>query len=219
MKSFKQFLIEGEKFIYGINHLNAGAGDEIIDLAKKMGYTIEPGAKHIKVFNPKTNELVTLVSRGGSPAPGRMRQALLDIEKNQRVMGGFSGRNITVKEIKKEMAANPKASGLRAMVGGAAPIIGSIAGEMIAPEVEKVGEETGLIDLIAKGITSIVPTDILAAGPSPAEEKRQNLELTQRLKSMGSKSGRLVGPFGIDIGGEEEEEEQEKEEEEEDEEI
>jgi hypothetical protein len=211
MKRFKEFLIEGEKFIYGINHLNAGAGDEIIDLAKKMGYTVEPGARHIKIFNPKTNELVTLVSRGGSPAPGRMRQALLDIEKNQKIMGGFAGRNITVKEIKKEMAANPKASGLRAMAGAAPSIIGSVAGEMIAPEVEKAGEETGLIDLIAKGISKVVPTDILAAGPSPAEQTRQNLELTQKLKNVGVESGRLVGPMGIDVGGEEEEEEEDEE--------
>jgi len=210
MKRFKEFLIEGEKFIYGINHLNSCAGDEIIDLARKMGYTIEPGARHVKIFNPKTNELVTVISRGGSPAPGRMRQALLDIEKNQKVMGGFAGRNITVKEIKKEMAANPKASGLRAMAGAAPSIIGSVAGEILAPEVEKAGEETGLIDLIAKGITSIVPTDILAAGPSPAEETRQNLEITKRLKNMGIESGRMQGPLGIDIGGEEEEDDDEK---------
>jgi len=208
MKTFKQFLIEGEKFIYGINHLNAGAGDEIIDLAKRMGYNIEAGTK-TKIINPKTNELVTVISRGGSPFPGRMRRALLDLEADQRKMGGFAGRNITGKEIKKEMATNPKASGLRAMAGAAPSIIGSVAGEMIAPEVEKAGEETGIIDLIAKGISKVVPTDILAAGPSPAEETRQNLELTQKLKNMGVESGRLVGPMGIDIGGEEEEEEEE----------
>ena len=98
------------------------------------------------------------------------------------------------------------------MAGAAPSIIGSVAGQMIAPEVEKAGEETGLIDLIAKGISKVVPTDILAVGPSPAEETRQNLEITQKLKSMGSKSGRLVGPFGIDIGGEEEEEEEEEDE-------
>jgi len=209
MKRFKEFLIEGEKFIYGINHLNAGVSDEIIDLASKLGYTVESGAKHVKVLNPKTNEIVAIISRGGSPGPGRMRQALLDIERDQKRMGGFAGRNITVKEIKKEMAANPKASGLRAMVGAAPSIIGSVAGQMIAPEVEKAGEETGIIDMIAKGISKVVPTDILAAGPSPAEETRQNLEITQKLKDMGVESGRLRGPIGTDIGGEEEEEEDE----------
>ena len=85
------------------------------------------------------------------------------------------------------------------IVGG--PLVAQAAGEILAPHVQKAGEELGIIDGIAKGISSVVPTNILAAGQSPAEEEREKQKQSDELKKMGFRSGRFRGPMGIDIGG------------------
>jgi hypothetical protein len=105
------------------------------------------------------------------------------------------------------LAANPslaagtkmqQAAGQVRAVGG--PLVAQLAGEMLAPYVQKAGEETGLINALARGISAVVPNSILAAGNSPAEDERADEQISANLRKMGSKSGRLTGPMGIDIG-------------------
>ena len=105
------------------------------------------------------------------------------------------------------VAANPSlASGTKVQqvvgqtkaIGG--PLVAQLAGELVAPYVEKMGEKTGIIDTLAKGISAVIPNSILAAGNSPADNERADQEISNNLKKMGIKSGRVSGPMGIDIG-------------------
>jgi hypothetical protein len=76
-------------------------------------------------------------------------------------------------------------------------LAGELAGEyLVKPAAEKIG----LTDLLAKGISAVVPNSVLAAGNSPAEDERADEEISNNLRRMGIKSGRLTGPMGIDIG-------------------
>jgi len=105
------------------------------------------------------------------------------------------------------LAANPslaagtkmqQAAGQVKAVGG--PLVAQLAGGLVAPYVQKAGEETGLIDALARGISAVVPNSLLAAGNSPAEDERADEQISANLRKMGIKSGRLAGPMGIDIG-------------------
>lgn len=76
-------------------------------------------------------------------------------------------------------------------------LAGELAGEyLVKPAAEKIG----LTDLVTKGISTVVPNSLLAAGNSPAEDERADEEISNNLKRMGIRSGRLRGPMGIDIG-------------------
>ena len=90
---------------------------------------------------------------------------------------------------------------LRTAATGLGPTVAGIAGELAGEYVVKpAAENLGLTDLVAKGISAIVPNSILAAGNSPAEDERADEEISNNLKRLGIKSGRLRGPMGIDIG-------------------
>jgi hypothetical protein len=83
------------------------------------------------------------------------------------------------------------------LVQGGVGLAGELAGEyLVKPAAEKIG----LTDLLAKGISAVVPNSVLAAGNSPAEDERADEEISNNLRRMGIKSGRLTGPMGIDIG-------------------
>jgi hypothetical protein len=90
---------------------------------------------------------------------------------------------------------------LRTAATGLGPTVAGIAGELAGEYVVKpAAENLGLTDLLAKGISAVVPNSILAAGNSPAEDERADEQISNDLKKMGIKSGRLRGPMGIDIG-------------------
>ena len=76
-------------------------------------------------------------------------------------------------------------------------LAGELAGEYV---VKPAAEKIGLTDLVAKGISAVVPNSILAAGNSPAEDERADEEMSNNLTRAGIRSGRLRGPMGIDIG-------------------
>lgn len=78
-----------------------------------------------------------------------------------------------------------QAVGTAKAVGG--PILAQVAGTLAAPYVEKAGEETGVIDALAKGIGAVVPNSWLAAGQSPAEEEQEKEKERKELKKLGMK--------------------------------
>lgn len=136
MKSFKEFLHEDtQRYIWGINHTDARANEEIIKLAQLMGYEIVEGGKHIKIMNPVTGRQATAVSRGGGSDPYANRMALTQLLSDQLGMGGFA-RDFSFKEIKKAMAANPKASGLRAIGAAGLATAAGVAGGALSQGVE-----------------------------------------------------------------------------------
>ena len=61
-------------------------------------------------------------------------------------------------------------------------MVAQLAGELVAPYVEKMGEKTGIIDTLAKGISAVIPNSILAAGNSPADNERADQEISNNLK-------------------------------------
>jgi hypothetical protein len=113
----------GQKFVFGVNHMDSGAWRDILKLSETLGYNVERGGNHMKIISPKTNELVTVVSIGTGSLPGRMKTALNDIQAHQAKVGGLDGRTMNMKDVRKEMSQNPRASGLRAI--GAAGIAGA----------------------------------------------------------------------------------------------
>jgi hypothetical protein len=113
----------GQKYVFGINHTDNGAWKDILKLSETLGYNVERGGNHMKIFDPKTNELVTIVSTGTGSLPGRMKTALNDIQAHQTKIGGLDGRTMDMKDVRKAMSENPRASGLRAI--GAAGIAGA----------------------------------------------------------------------------------------------
>ena len=105
MKSFKQYLVEGsDKYLFGINHTDKGAADEIVKLARTIGYNVEPGGSHIKIMHPKNGSQVTVVSRGREIRPERNRRSLLDIHADQLATGNFNGRIHDMKSIRKMLS-------------------------------------------------------------------------------------------------------------------
>jgi hypothetical protein len=113
----------GQKFVFGINHMDSGAWKDVLKLAETMGYNVVRGGNHMKISDPKTNELVAVVSVGTGSLPGRTKTALNDIQTHQAKVGGLDGRTMDMKDVRKAMSLNPKASGLRAI--GAAGIAGA----------------------------------------------------------------------------------------------
>lgn len=147
MKSFKEFLLEDDmggtqRYIFGINHVDRRANEDILNLARTMGYEIVEGGSHIKIMNPKTGELAATVSRGGGANPYAARMALSQLAADQAKIGGFA-RDMTVKEIQKAMRANPKASGLRAIGAAGLAGAGAVAGGALTQGVEAVTNVLG----------------------------------------------------------------------------
>lgn len=105
MKSFKRYLTEGsDKYLFGVNHTDKGAADEIVKLARTIGYNVEPGGSHIKIMHPKNGSQVTVVSRGREIRPERNRRSLLDIHADQLATGNFNGRIHDLKSIRKMLS-------------------------------------------------------------------------------------------------------------------
>jgi predicted RNA binding protein YcfA (HicA-like mRNA interferase family) len=110
MLSFSQFLLledddfpSNQKYLYGINHTDRDASDEILKLAGSLGYRIsQQRGGHIQIHHPETGEHVTVVSMG-TGGPKRYRDALKQIHDHQMSIGGFSGFEHDIKSIKKEM--------------------------------------------------------------------------------------------------------------------
>lgn len=68
---------------------------------------------------------------------------------------------------------SPSASLRKTVTALSGPVIAGYAGEKLAEPVKTASEEIGLTDLIAKGISAIIPNEWLAAGESPAEQERR----------------------------------------------
>jgi len=107
MKRFTEYLLEG-KFLYGINHTDKGAGDEIKKLANVLGYEIKEGGSHIRIIDKKTGEGVTSISRGREIHPGRFRTALTQISRHQRSINGNDGTKQDMKELKRNKLREEK---------------------------------------------------------------------------------------------------------------
>ena len=105
----------GQKFVFGVNHLDSNAWKDILKLSETLGYNVERGGNHMKIISPKTGELVTTVSVGTGSMPGRMKTALNDIQAHQAKIGGLDGRTMDLKDVRKAMSQDPRSSGLRAI--------------------------------------------------------------------------------------------------------
>lgn len=68
---------------------------------------------------------------------------------------------------------SPSASLRKTVTALSGPVIAGYAGEKLAEPVKTASEEIGLTDLVAKGISAIIPNEWLAAGESPAEQERR----------------------------------------------
>jgi len=185
MKSFRQFLSEGGQ-LFGIDPLGNRSRAEVLKLAQNVGYTVTEGPKHTKIINPKTGQLVASLSHGANRNEWNEKYALRNLARDLEASGS---------QLRPEMPAKVVSDKIRSGISqgrgfpraAVAPLAGpaaQIAGEVLAQPVQRAGESSGLIDAIAKGISAVVPTDILAAGPSPAEEERQNQETEEKLRKM-----------------------------------
>ncbi len=108
MLTFLQFLNEEsqQKYLYGINHTDQDAPEQIKKLAILLGYIINRGqgkrkSGHIQIHHPETGEHVTVIST--SSGIKRHRDALKQIHDHQQQIGGFSGFDHTMHTIKKEL--------------------------------------------------------------------------------------------------------------------
>lgn len=154
-----------------------GTEQKLRDFARTLGHELPRG------------DLATLMQKGEITIPARQTGLASGPAPAQAISAQSSPTTSKIQNAARTAKA----------VGG--PMVAQIAGEMLAPEVEKIGEKTGIIDALAKGISSIVPNDILAAGSSPAEQERADQKVSERLKNMGIQSGRLRGPMGVNVGG------------------
>ena len=167
------------------------------DLTKVTNKAID---QDVKAFRTKSGSGVNvsgLVDETGQQFIARGQRGGTKVEPNI----GYNASGPAPLAANPSLAAGTKmqqAAGQVRAVGG--PLVAQLAGEMLAPYVQKAGEETGLIDALARGISAVVPNSILAAGNSPAEDERADEQISANLRKMGSKSGRLTGPMGIDIG-------------------
>jgi hypothetical protein len=185
MKSFREYLMEGSGGqIFGIDPFGNRAKAEIMKMAANVGYTVAEGPKHTKIINPKTGQLVAAISHGANRSEYNERLVLKNLAKDLEASGSQLRPQMPAKTVSDRIRSGiaqgksfPRAAGLPG-------IAAQVAGEAIAAPLQQAGEESGLIDTLAKGISSIVPTDILASGPSPAEEERQEQETEERLKRM-----------------------------------
>lgn len=185
MKSFKKFISEGGQ-LFGIDPLGNRSKAEVLKLAQNVGYTVAEGPKHTKIINPKTGQLVASLSHGANRNEWNEKYALKNLARDLESSGS---------QLRPEMPAKVVADKIRSGISqgksfpraAVAPLAGpaaQIAGEVLAEPIRKAGESSGLIDTLAKGISAVVPTDILAAGPSPAEEERQEQETEEKLRKM-----------------------------------
>ena len=185
MKSFKKFLIEGGQ-LFGIDPLGNRSRAEVLKLAQNVGYTVAEGPKHTKIINPKTGQLVASLSHGANRNEWNEKYALRNLARDLEASGS---------QLRPEMPAKVVSDKIRSGISqgrgfpraAIAPLAGpaaQIAGEVLAQPVQRAGESSGLIDTLSKGISALVPTDILAAGPSPAEEERQEQEMDERLRKI-----------------------------------
>lgn len=185
MKSFKEYLMEGSGGqIFGIDPFGNRAKAEIMKMAANVGYTVAEGPKHTKIINPKTGQLVASISHGANRSEYNERLVLKNLAKDLEASGSQLRPQMPAKTVSDRIRSGiaqgksfPRAAGLPG-------IAAQVAGEAIAAPLQQAGEESGLIDTLAKGISSIIPTDILASGPSPAEEERQDQETEEKLKGM-----------------------------------
>lgn len=189
MKSFKQFITEGGGGqIFGIDPFGARAQNELMKFALDVGYKVEHGPKHIKIINPSTGQLVASLSHGSNRNQYNERYALKNLARDLQQSGSELRPGMEAKQVSTKLRTSPKPQGPTGFPRAAVmpgQIAAQIAGEVLAAPVQKAGEETGLIDAIAKGISAIIPTDILASGPSPAEEERRDQETEENLRKMG----------------------------------
>lgn len=80
-------------------------------------------------------------------------------------------------------------------------LAGGLLGSAIAPGVKEGGRELGIMPVIRKGIEAVVPQDVLASGPSPAEEERKASETPEPgIGDVASVVDLLGGnPFGAEV--------------------
>jgi hypothetical protein len=103
MLTFLQYLNEGnQKYLYGVNHTDRDAPEEIKKLAELLGYNVRHRGGHIQVHHPETGEHVAVISTGTGGIK-RYRDALKQIHDHQMSIDGFSGFNNTMHTIKKEL--------------------------------------------------------------------------------------------------------------------
>lgn len=187
MKSFKDFLIEGGegKILFGIDPFGKRSQTEVMQFAKNVGYTVEHGPKHIKIINPKTGQLVASLSHGANRNEFNEKYALKNIARDLETSGSQLRPQMPAKTVADRIRSGTQQGKIFPRAAVLPGIAAQVAGEALAAPVQQAGEESGLIDLIARGINAVIPTDILASGPSPAEEERQEQETEERLKRMG----------------------------------
>jgi hypothetical protein len=138
---------------------------------------------------PLEPESIARIQRGGYAATPGMP---VNPEALESGLEGVKNVVMTGKDVGNKLRT--AATGLAQLGAG---IAGEYAGEyLVKPSAEKIG----LTDLLAKGISAVVPNSVLAAGNSPAEDERADEEISNNLRRMGIKSDRLSGPMGIDIG-------------------
>jgi len=170
--------------IFGIDPFGNRAKAEITKMAANVGYTVAEGPKHTKIINPKTGQLVAAISHGANRSEYNERLVLKDLAKDLEASGSQLRPQMPAKTVAERIRSGIQQGKSFPRAAGLPGIAAQVAGEAIAAPVQQAGEESGLIDTLAKGISSIVPTDILASGPSPAEEERQEQETEEKLKRM-----------------------------------
>jgi hypothetical protein len=187
MKSFKNFLMEDAKGpLFGIDPFGNRAKAEIMKMAANVGYTVAEGPKHTKIINPKTGQLVASISHGANRSEYNEKYVLKNLAKDLEASGSQLRPQMPAKVVADRIRSG-MAQGKSFPRAGIAPLglpVAQIAGEVLAEPVQRAGEESGLIDFLAKGIYEVIPTDILASGKSPAEEEREEMETEEKLKKL-----------------------------------
>ena len=197
VRSFFHTTPTGESYWgYGVADSTGAATDKPqTGLSSEQKSQISRTARgHMEDFLKSHPEVKKVTYQTNSDAQGELNRKYFK-EKMWPEMQKKTGTRASFVEVPKNpLTRSPLAAGAASIGAG---IVGGLAAEYV---VKPAAEKTGLTDLLAKGISSIIPNSILAAGPSPAEEERENEEASERLKKMGIQSGKLRGPFETDIG-------------------
>ncbi len=183
---------ESEIPVGKVGSLTPAGREKIAQVLQSTGEDLTSATKEL--IRAKPGETHKYLKSAGAITPEDIEMGLKgakDIAMTGKEVAGKVGRAATTPLPGSSSAV---ASGLAQLGAG---IAGEYAGEyLVKPAAEKIG----LTDLLAKGISTVVPNSILAAGNSPAEDERADEEISNNLKRMGIRSGRLRGPMGIDIG-------------------
>jgi len=189
MKSFKEYLYEGSGGrIFGIDPFGPRSQTEVMKFAQDVGYKVEHGPKHIKIINPVSGQLVAAMSHGANRSEYNERYALKNITRDLERSGSNLRPTMDAKTVGSRIRSSPRPMGTAGFPRAAvmpSQFAAQVAGQVLAAPVQRAGEETGFIDAIARGISAIVPTDILASGPSPAELEREEMEHDEEMRRQG----------------------------------